>query len=60
MPYRYLAYISPTTYAAQIAQYEGGYIQLAPSMIAISWAVLVTVTAVLFLIAASKARWREK
>lgn len=60
LPYRYLAYLSPTTYAAQLAQYEGGYIQLPPEMVLVSWVVLVSVTAILFLIAASKARWREK
>ncbi len=60
LPYRYLAYLSPTTYAAQLAQYEGGYIQLSPEMVLVSWVVLASVTAVLFLIAGSKARWREK
>lgn len=60
LPYRYLAYLSPTTYAAQLAQYEGGYLHLTGEMFAISWAVLISVTIVLFLIAGSKARWREK
>lgn len=60
MPYRYLAYLSPTTYAAQLAQYEGGYIQLPPWMVLVSWGVLITVTVVLFVIAGSKARWRDK
>ncbi len=60
LPYRYLAYLSPTTYAAQLAQYEGGYIQLSPEMALMSWIVLVAVTAFLFIVAASKARWREK
>lgn len=59
-PFRYLAYLSPTTYAAQLSQYEGGYLHLSQEMVAISWIVLISVTIVLFIIAGSKARWREK
>ena len=59
LPYRYLAYLSPTTYAAQIAQHAAGFITLSTTALAIDWSVLVAVTVVLFLIAGSKARWRE-
>ena len=59
LPYRYLAYLSPTTYAAQLAQNIGGFIELSPINVAVSWIVLFSVTVVLFLIASKKARWRE-
>jgi len=59
LPFRYLAYLSPTTYAAQLAQNIGGFIELSPINVAVSWIVLFSVTVVLFLIASKKARWRE-
>lgn len=58
-PFRYLAYLSPTTYAAELAQNIMGYITLSSTQVAISWIVLFAVTVALFLIAARKARWRE-
>jgi ABC-2 type transport system permease protein len=59
LPFRYLAYLSPTTYAAQLAQNAGGYVSAPLTMIILDWAVLIAVTVTLFLIARSKARWRE-
>ena len=59
LPYRYLAYLSPTTYAAELAQEAAGYLTLPPTTIAFDWIVLIAVTVTLFLIARSKARWRE-
>ena len=59
LPFRYLAYLSPTTYAAEIAQNAAGYLPLTPAMVALAWGVLVGVTVVLFIIARTKARWRE-
>lgn len=59
LPYRYLAYLSPTTYAAELAQSAGGYITLSPTEMIIDWIVLIGVTAILLLVARSKARWRE-
>lgn len=58
-PYRYLAYLSPTTYAAELVQNLGGYISLPFESVAIDWIVLIAVTVALFLIASRKARWRE-
>jgi len=58
-PFRYLAYLSPTTYAAQLAQYAGGYVSLSFPMIILDWTVLIALTVILFAIARSKARWRE-
>lgn len=54
-----LARFSPTTYAAQLVQ---GAVGLAPVTVpeaAVDWAVLLGVTAALFLLAAYKARWKE-
>ena len=58
-PYRYLAYLSPTTYAAELAQSFAGYLTLSPATTAIDWGILIAVTSILFLVARSKARWRE-
>lgn len=59
VPYQYLAYLSPTTYGAEIAQSAMGYISISQLNLAVDWAVLVAVIAVLFLIAYKKARWRD-
>jgi ABC-2 type transport system permease protein len=59
LPFRYLAYLSPTTYAAEIAQNAAGHLPLTTAMVALDWSVLVAVTVALFIIAGSKARWRE-
>jgi ABC-2 type transport system permease protein len=59
VPYQYLAYFSPTTYAAQLAQSVAGYVSLSPMSMVLDWVVLIGVTIALLLIAKSKARWRE-
>jgi len=59
LPFRYAAYLSPTTYAGEIAQSATGLIQLSVTEILSAWAILVLVTLALFLIAVNKARWRD-
>lgn len=59
LPYRYLAYLSPTTYAAELAQGAAGYLTLTPITTALDWIILTAVTATLFIVARSKSRWRE-
>ena len=59
LPYRYVAYLSPTTYAAELAQNAAGYLPLSFSVVILDWAILITVSLVLFLLAGTKARWRE-
>jgi ABC-2 type transport system permease protein len=59
LPFRYVAYLSPTTYAAEIAQSSTGLISLGQADIAAAWAVLAGVAIALSLIAVKKARWRE-
>jgi len=59
LPYRYIAYLSPTTYAAELAQNAAGYLPLSFAGSVLDWIVLVVVTVVLFVLAGTKARWRE-
>jgi len=59
LPYRYAAYLSPTTYAAEIVQNATGLVSLTQLEVGVSWAVLVGVAIALSLIAGKKARWRE-
>lgn len=59
VPFRYLAYFSPTTYAAELAQSAGGYLSLPVLNVVLDWTILLAVTVILFIIAKTKARWRE-
>jgi ABC-2 type transport system permease protein len=59
LPFRYIAYLSPTTYAAEIAQNAIGYLQLPASSLAIDWIVIIAVTIALFVMAMRKSKWRE-
>jgi ABC-2 type transport system permease protein len=59
LPFRYLAYFSPTTYAAEIAQSTTGLLQVSAVSIVLAWVVLAAVTVVFGVVAATKARWRE-
>ena len=58
-PYRYLAYLSPTTYASEIAQSQTGFYNLSASGFAIAWIVLLGITAALTFLALRRSRWRE-
>ena len=59
LPFRYLAYMSPTTYAAELAQNAGGYLSSSFETIILDWSILIAVTVILFMLAKTKARWRE-
>jgi ABC-2 type transport system permease protein len=59
LPYRYVAYLSPTTYAAELAQGAAGYLTLSSATTTLDWIVLIALTVALFILARSKARWRE-
>jgi ABC-2 type transport system permease protein len=59
LPYRYVAYLSPTTYAAEISQHATGFLSLSNLGVALAWSVLFVTTGLLALIAVKKARWRE-
>jgi ABC-2 type transport system permease protein len=59
LPYRYVAYLSPTTYAAELAQGAAGYLTISSTTMTLDWIILIALTVALFLVARSKARWRE-
>jgi ABC-2 type transport system permease protein len=58
-PLNYLAYLSPTTYAAEIMHSSTGYLTLSLERVALDWAVLIGVCAVILYIAVKKTRWRD-
>lgn len=58
-PWRYLAYLSPTTYAAEIAQSSTGLLDVPFLSIVTAWLVLISVTVFFAVVALKKARWRE-
>jgi ABC-2 type transport system permease protein len=58
-PYRYLAYLSPTTYAAEIMHSTTGYLSISTNHLVIDWAVLISVVAIIMVVVAKKAQWRE-
>jgi ABC-2 type transport system permease protein len=59
-PWRYLAYLSPTTYAAEIGHDLIGFLSVPDGMIVIDWVVLLGLTVLFLWVGAKKARWREK
>lgn len=58
-PFNYLAYLSPTTYAAEIMHASTGYLTFSTNMLILDWAVLLAVCAVILVIAIRKTRWRD-
>ena len=60
LPFRYLAYISPTTFSAIIAQGSIGFVKFSSSFILLSWAVLIIVSIALIVFAIKRSRWREE
>lgn len=58
-PFNYLAYLSPTTYAAEIMHSATGYLELSTAQLALDWALLLGVCIVILFIAIKKTRWRE-
>lgn len=59
LPWRYIAYLSPTTYAAEIIQSAIGYLQLSPLTLAVDWIVIIAIAIALFVLSIKKSRWRE-
>ncbi len=57
MPFRYLAYISPTTYAAEIAQNAAGFINISTTNLVLDWSILAVFAVVFLFIAIKKSRW---
>ncbi len=60
LPFQYIAYISPTTYGAEIVQNAMGLLPLSQLNIAVDWIVVIAIAAALVFLSYKKARWREQ
>lgn len=58
-PFNYLAYLSPTTYAAEIMHSATGYLDISTNRLILDWGILLAVCAVILVIAIKKTRWRD-
>ncbi len=58
-PFNYLAYLSPTTYAAEIMHSATGFLNISSSLLVIDWVVLSAVTGIILFIAVKKTRWKD-
>jgi ABC-2 type transport system permease protein len=56
---RPIAYLSPATYAAEIAQNAIGDLPLSSLNLALNWLVLIVVSTILFVVASKKSHWRD-
>ena len=59
VPFNYLAYLSPTTYAAEIMHSATGFLDISTNMLVLDWVVLLVVCTVILFIAIKKTRWRD-
>ncbi len=59
LPWQYLAYLSPATYAAEIMQNIVGLTSFSSMNILIDWIVIIAVAAFFAYLAVKKAKWRE-
>ncbi len=57
--YRYIAYLSPTTYVAEIMQSATGYLKISTDMLIFDWLVLSAVCGIILFIAVKKNRWKD-
>ena len=57
--YRYIAYLSPTTYVAEIMQSATGYLKISVRLLIFDWMVLSVVCAIILFIAYKKTRWKD-
>jgi len=58
-PFRYLAYLSPTTYVAEIMQSVAGSLKLSEGVVITDWAIIAGLAAVLLIVVSRNARWKE-
>ena len=58
-PFNYLAYLSPTTYAAEIMHSATGFLDLSFNWLIVDWIVLVVVCAIILFIGLKKNRWKD-
>ncbi len=59
LPFRYIAYLSPTTYAAEIIQNASGFLSISASNLILDWLVIIIVTLIILFISIKKSKWRE-
>lgn len=57
--FQYLAYLSPTTYAAEIVHSATHYLVISNSLVIADWIILVGVSVIILFIAIKKTRWKE-
>jgi len=57
--YKYIAYLSPTTYVAEIMQSATGYLKIPVSLLIFDWVVLSVVCAIILFVAYKKTRWKD-
>jgi ABC-2 type transport system permease protein len=57
--FQYLAYLSPTTYAAEITHAATGYLVIPNNLLIADWVILAGVSATILFIAIKKTRWKE-
>jgi ABC-2 type transport system permease protein len=57
--FRYFAYLSPTTYAAELIHSATGYLTVPLSLVIFDWVILAGVSAVILFIAYKKTRWKD-
>ena len=58
-PLNYIAYLSPTTYAAEIMQSATGYLRISVNLSILDWVVLSAVCAIVLFVAYKKTRWKD-
>ncbi len=58
-PFNYLAYLSPTTYAAEIMHWSIGALELSATHLFIDWVVLIGACIIIMFVAIKKSRWRD-
>lgn len=57
--YQYFAYLSPTTYAAEIVHSATDYLVIPNILVIADWIILIGVSTVILFIAVKKTRWKE-
>jgi ABC-2 type transport system permease protein len=58
-PLNYIAYLSPTTYAAEIMHSATGFLNIPVTLVFFDWVVLIAVCTIILFIAIKKTRWKD-
>jgi ABC-2 type transport system permease protein len=57
--FRYFAYLSPTTYAAELIHSATGYLSVSLNLLIFDWAIMIGVSILIVFIAVKKTRWKD-